>query len=257
MPPSPSREQLTTAGIPGAGPALARQLWRKAGRELRAHPSGFVLPVGEGRQLSLPAAAGASIILRGMQRNNQSPGASREGFCACVGRKGDRQRFGKRDSRRQGRTPRHAPNTSSRARSLHGWPHVCTALTVRRAPDYPADARAGTGTRVEPWERRRLPDGRARQSCLLDLLAWLCLPSFFAGARLLSPSSQTGRGVPALPGREGTTRTQGFCRAGGRQDCLKSVGLGSGSQGLGPLGSASPMEGGSQLPEAVPSHGEA
>jgi len=32
-----------------------------------AHPGGFVLPAGAGRQLPLAAAAGASIILHGME----------------------------------------------------------------------------------------------------------------------------------------------------------------------------------------------
>lgn len=132
---SSPHEQLSTTGFPSVGPALARQLWGKAGREPRARPGGFVLLVGEGRQLPLPAAAGASIILRGMERNNQSPGLSREGFCACVGRKGGRQRLRRRDSHGQGGTPRHTTNSSSCARSLHTWPRVCTAQTTRHAPN--------------------------------------------------------------------------------------------------------------------------
>lgn len=46
MPLSPSCKQLSTTGSPGIGPASARQLWGKAGREPRAHPGGFVLLVG-------------------------------------------------------------------------------------------------------------------------------------------------------------------------------------------------------------------
>lgn len=88
MPLSPSHKQLSTTGFPCAGPALARQLWGKVGGKMRAPPGGFVLPLGAGRQLPLPAAAVASIILGGV--NNRQPGLSREGFSAHRGRKGDR-----------------------------------------------------------------------------------------------------------------------------------------------------------------------